>query len=203
MIRITVALVGLAVFGAIFAAIYYDPDNHQKVESAPAFIVAPGEARQTTIDPTVPGTAIIVQLRVVGGPIDVYVMEKEWSDSLAGAGRLDLAQPFSYFAERSTIGLAGEKEFAIVSDGVTPYLLVFDNSDSHYLNDSVPDPESPTHGQASVQMTIRYVEEEHRSLVLGYIAATPSVLLVAFTIGRKVVRWNRRRARGSQSRGSQ
>ena len=49
MIRITVALVGLAVFGAVFAAIYYDPDNRLQVDTAPAFQLAPGEARQTTI----------------------------------------------------------------------------------------------------------------------------------------------------------
>ena len=34
MIRLAIALVGLAIFGAIFASIYYDPDNRVQVERA-------------------------------------------------------------------------------------------------------------------------------------------------------------------------
>lgn len=188
MIRITVALVGLAVFGAIFASIYYDPDNHLKTESSPAFQLAPGEARQTTLQPTIPGTPIAVEVHVTGGALDLYVMEKEWSDALAGGGRLSLQKPFSYYAEHSRLGLQGSTDFALISDGVTEYLLVFDNSDNHYANDTVPDETGPTQGAVSIQVTIRYLEEETRSLMLGYIAATPSVLLVAFTVWRKVRR---------------
>jgi hypothetical protein len=191
-IRITIALVGLAVFGAVFALIYYDPDNQLHTDH-PAFQLAPGEARQTTLQPTIPGTPISVEVRVIGGAFDLYVMEKEWSDSLAGDGRLSLEQPFSYYAEHSRIGLAGETTFSLLSDGVTEYLLVFDNSDNHYLNDTVPDVTGPTQGAVSVRITIRYLEEETRSLVFGYIAAAPSVLLVAFTVGRKVRRWARAR----------
>ncbi|MEK6975222.1 MAG: hypothetical protein AABY18_02655 [Candidatus Thermoplasmatota archaeon] len=188
MIRLTVALVGLAVFGAIFALIYYDPDNELKVDSAPAFQLAPGEARQTTLQPTIAGTPIAIEVHATGGAFDLYVMEKEWSDSLADNGRLSLQQPFSYYAEHSRIGVDGEAVFALLSDGVTEYLLVFDNSDNHYSNDTVPDLTGPTQGAVSVQITIRYLEEESRSLVLGYIAATPSVLLVIVTVGRKVRR---------------
>lgn len=193
MIRITIALVGLAVFGAVFALIYYDPDNHLQTENAPAFQLAPGEARQTTLQPTIAGTPISVEVFVTGGPFDLYVMEKEWSDHLAGEGRLSLEQPFSYYAEHSRIGLDRAATFSLVSDGVTEYLLVFDNSDNHYLGDTVPDPDGPTGGAVSVQITIRYLEEETRSLVFGYIAAAPSVLLVAFTLGRKIRRWVRER----------
>lgn len=196
MIRLTVALVGLAVFGAIFALIYYDPDNRLHVESAPAFQLAPGEARQTTLQPTIPGTPIAVQVRATGGAFDLYVLEKEWSDSLAGEGRLDLSRPFSHYAEHSRIGLAGEADFALVSDGVTEYLLVFDNSDNHYLNDTVPDMAGPTRGTVSIQITIRYLEEETRSLMLGYIAATPSVLLVVLTLWRRARAWRAARSTG-------
>jgi len=193
MIRLVVALVGLAVFGAVFASIYYDPDNRLQVENPAAFQVAPGEARQTTLQPTIAGTPITVHLRVTGGPIDVYVMEKEWSDSLAGAGRLDLTRPFSYSAEHSRIGLQDTIDFALLSDGATELLIVFDNSDNHYLNDTVPDLDGPTQGTVSIEMTIRYLKEEHRSLVLGYIAAAPSVLLVLVTLGRKA--WRVRKER--------
>lgn len=193
MIRLTIALVGLAVFGAVFALIYYDPDNRLQTERAPVFQLAPGEARQTTLQPTDAGTPITVEVHATGGTFDLYVMEKEWSDSLAGEGRLALERPFSYYAEHSRIGLDREATFALVSDGVTEYLLVFDNSDNHYENDTVPDLTGPTHGTVSISITIRYIEEESRSLMLGYIAAAPSVLLVAFTLGRKLRRWARER----------
>lgn len=189
MVRISIALVGLAVMGAVFAAIYYDPDNRVKTESAPAFQLAPGEARQTTIQPTIPGTDVTIHLDTVGGALDIYVMEKEWSDSLAGDGRLDLSRPFSFYREHSRLGAVGEAGIVLRSDGVTEYLLVFDNSDNHYDNDTVPDTSGPTQGTISIQLTIRYLEEERRSLVLGYIAATPSVLLVALTLARRIHRW--------------
>ena len=193
MIRLTMALVGLAVFGAVFALIYYDPDNQLQTERAPVFQLAPGEARQTTLQPTIPGTPVTIEVHATGGKFDLYVMEKEWSDSLAGQGRLALDTPFSYYAEHSRIGLDGQATFALLSDGVTEYLLIFDNSDNHYLNDTVPDLTGPTAGAVSISITIRYLEEESRSLVLGYIAAAPSVLLVAFTLGRKIRHWARER----------
>ena len=193
MIRLAVALVGLAIFGAIFVTIYYDPENRFYVENEPAFQVAPGEARQTTLQPTLAGTPIAIHLRVTGGAIDLYVMEKEWSDSLARGGTLDLGQPFSFDAGQSRLGLEGVADFAIVSDGVTDLLLVFDNSDNHYLNDTAPSTDGPTGGAVSIEMTVRYLGEEKRSLTLGYLAAIPSVLLVLVTLGRKAWRWRRGR----------
>lgn len=196
MIRLTVALVGLVVFGALFAAIYYDPDNRLKTETSPAFQLAAGEVRQTVLQPTIAGTPIAIELRTEGNPFDLYVMEKDWSDALAQDGRLSLDGPFSYDASRSRIGLQGEAVFAILSDGQTEHVLVFDNSDNHYANDTVPDLNGTNAGTISIQITIRYIEEESRSLVLGYLAAAPSVLLVLFTLGRKVKRLrDERRAR--------
>lgn len=193
MIRLTVALVGFIVFGAIFAVIYYDPDNQVSVHAAPAFQLAAGEARQTVLQPTIAGTPIVVQLNTVGNPFDIYVMEKDWSDSLASDGRLNLDRPFSYDAARSRIAVSGQIEFAIVSDGETSFVLVFDNSDNHYHNDTVPNGDDPLQGTVAIQMTVRYVEEEERSLVLGYIAAAPSVILVALTLGRKLRRAKERK----------
>lgn len=194
MIRIVVALLGLTLFGALFAGIYYAPDNlHYKEEGAPAFSLAPGEVRQTTLQPTVAQTPIVVEVRTFGGAIDLYVMEKAWSDPLAGDGRLSLQRPFAYLAQHSQVGLDGLADFTLLSDGVTEYVLVFDNSDAYYLNDTVPDLASPGNGTVSVQTTIRYLEEETRSLMLGYVAATPSILLVALTLVRIV-----RRHRGAR-----
>lgn len=187
MIRLIVALLGLTVFGAVFAGIYYAPGHVRfKEDGVPAFSLAAGEARQTTLQPTIPGTPIVVEVLSFGGPFDLYVMEAEWSEPLAGDGRLNLERPFSYLAEHSTIGLEGAAEFVLTSDGITSYVLIFDNSDAYYHNDTQPDPESATNGTVSVQVTVRYLEEETRSLVLGYIAAVPSIALVAITLARKI-----------------
>jgi len=190
MVRVTVALLGLAVFGAVFAGIYYAPRNVEvRQVGAPAFQLAPGEAKQSVLQPTIPGTPIAVRIEVTGGPIDLYVMQKDWSDVLPDAGVLDLSQPFSYYAEHSALGVVGTHDLVLVSDGVTEYLLVFDASDAYYTNDT-----PPGDGPAGVRLTTHYVEEQARSLVLGYIAALPSVLLVALTLGRKIARLRRWRA---------
>lgn len=187
MVRVTVALLGLAVFGALFAGVYYAPRNIEpRQDGAPAFQVAPGEARQSVLQPTIPGTPIAVQVHVTGHPIDLYVMEKDWSDGLPQDGTLSLDQPFSYYAEHTAFGILGTHDLVLVSDGVTEYLLVFDASDAYYDNDTLPG-DIPS----GIQLTTHYVEEQTRSLVFGYIAALPSVLLVVLTLGRKIVRLRR------------
>ena len=190
MLRVTIALLGLAVLGALFAGVYYAPRNVEvRQEGAPAFQLAPGEAKQTVLQPTVPDTPIVVRLQVTGSPIDVYVMEKDWSDALPDAGQLRLDQPFSYYAEHSRFNVTGSHDLVLVSDGITEYLIVFDASDTYYDGDTPPGT-----GPAALQLTIHYVDEQTRSLVLGYIAATPSVLLVVLTLGRKVLRIRRERS---------
>jgi hypothetical protein len=190
MMRVTIALLGLAVLGALFAGVYYAPRNVQvREEGAPAFQLAPGEAKQSVLQPTIPGTPIVVRLQVTGSPIDLYVMEKDWSDELPDAGQLVLDQPFSYYAAHSRFNVTGTHDLVLVSDGATQYLLVFDASDTYYADDTPPGP-----GPAAVHLTIHYVDEQTRSLVLGYIAATPSVLLVVLTLGRKALRIRRERS---------
>lgn len=185
--RVTFALVGLAVVGALFAGVYYAPRNVQpREDGAPAFQIAPGEAKQSLLQPTVPGTPIVIQLVVTGSPIDLYVMEKDWSNGLAAGGSLSLDRPFSYYAEHSRFNLTGTHDLVLVSDGSTEYLLVFDATDTYYANDTLPGD-----GPAAIRLTTHYVEEQARSLFLGYIAALPSVLLVAWTLGRKAMRWRR------------
>lgn len=187
MVRVTIALLGLAVFGALFAGLYYAPRNVQpREEGAPAFQLAPGEAKQSVLQPTIAGTPIVVQVHVTGAPIDLYVMEKDWSDVLPRDGVLRLDRPFSYYAEHTRIGITGTHDLVLVSDGATEYLLVFDASDAYYGNDTLPGSQP-----AGIQLTTHYVEEQTRSLVLGYIAALPSVLLVVLTLGRKIVRLRR------------
>jgi hypothetical protein len=131
----------------------------------------------------------VVRIEVTGSPIDLYVMEKDWSNQLAGEGILRLDQPFSYYADRSVFNITGSHDLVLVSDGATEYLLVFDATDTYYDDDTPPGT-----APSGIRLTTHYVEEQTRSLVLGYIAAVPSILLVALTLGRKLARlrrWNR------------
>src|ERR1051326_3245782 len=192
--RLVVSLLGLAVIFAIFAGTYYAPENIKAKTAAPSFQLAPGQTQQVRLLPTVPGTAIVVQLRAVGGPIDVYVMEKEWADRLASNGVLNLTQPFSYEAGPSRTNVNGTYEFGLVSDGRTEHLLVLDNGGDFYRGGAVPDLHSPTNGTVSIELTIHYLQDEQRSLWLAYLAATPGVALVLFTIGHRI--WRTRTASG-------
>ncbi|MEA3144330.1 MAG: hypothetical protein QOG31_1654 [Thermoplasmata archaeon] len=189
--RLVVSLLGLAVLFSLFAGTYYAPENIRSKTAAPSFQVGPGELQQVRLLPTIAGTPIVVQLHAVGGPIDVYVLEKEWADRLADSGDLNLTQPFSYEAGPSRMGVNGSYEFALVSDGRTEHLLVLDNADDFYAGDAVPDLRGPTNGTASVELTIHYLQEEQRSLWLAYLAAAPGVALVLFTVGHRV--WRTRR----------
>ncbi|HUR62119.1 MAG TPA: hypothetical protein VM286_07115 [Candidatus Thermoplasmatota archaeon] len=191
MVRLVVSLLGLAVLFALFAGTYYAPENIQAKTAAPSFQVGPGESQQVRLLPTIAGTPILVRLQAVGGPIDVFVMQKEWADRLADAGDLNLTQPFSYEAGPSRMAVNGTYEFTLVSDGQTEHLVLLDNSDAHYLGDAVPDPSGPTNGTVIIELTIHYLQEEERSLVLAYIAATPGVALVLFTIGHRMWRMAR------------
>lgn len=190
--RTIIALLGLAVLGALFAGVYYTPENKTKVEDVPAFHPGPGEVRTFGIQPSVPGSVILIQVEVYEGEVDLYLLEKEWASSLVSQrdGTLSLARPFSFLADHSATHVNGPFETALVSDGETWHVLVVDNSDNHYDGDAVP-----TNGSASVGITSRYVAEETRSLVLGYIAATPSVLLVVATMWRQGRRWRLDRAK--------
>jgi hypothetical protein len=190
-IRLVVSLLGLAVIFALFAGTYYAPGNVQAKTAAPSFQVGPGESQQVRLLPTIPGTAITVQLRAVGGPIDVYVMEREWADRLADSGALNLTQPFSFEAGPSRMNVSGTYDFTLISDGRTEHLLVLDNGGDFYRGGAAPDLHGPTNGTVSVELAIHYLQEERRSLWLAYLAAAPGVALVLFTVGHVV--WRRTR----------
>jgi len=188
-VRLVASLLGLAVLLAAFAGTYYAPQNiHAKTE-APSYQVGPGETQQVRLLPTVAGTPILVRVDAVGGPIDLYVMPKEWADRLADQGDLNLTQPFSFEAGPSRLNVTGDYEFTLVSDGHTEHLVIIDNAVDYYAGNAVPDRAGPTNGTVSLQVTVHYLQEEQRSLWLAYLAATPGIALVVYTIGH--VLWRR------------
>lgn len=189
---VIVALIGLSLLGALFAAIYYSPENVVLRESGvPAFNLAPGEARIDFLEPSIENGPILVEIVVVSGRVDLYLMDQEWASSLTHGGSLDLSQPFSYHAQWSRLGLNESYSFTIVADGKTRYGMLIDNTDNYYEGDTVPE-EDPENGTARIRIQTRYIAEEQRSLILGYIAATPSGLLVGYAFVKK---WQRHRSK--------
>jgi len=174
-------LLGAAIIAAVFAGIYYAPGNDEaRVNGWPAFNLAPGEVRQDGIQPSVPDSPIAVQIEVITGEVDIYVMDKEWAASLPQQGSLRLDAPFSYYQDLSASRVNTSHTFTIISDGETWFSVVFDNSDNYYDDDAVPAEDAV----AELRVTVRYLEQEDRSLLLGYVAVVPSILLVVVTLGR-------------------
>lgn len=189
MIRVLAALLGLAVLGALFAGFYYAGDREELRILETPVNPAPGEVRSQKLQPAIEGGTVHVQVQVLRGSLDVYVMDREWSNRLAEGGRLSLDQPFAYHAQYSALGVNDSHEFTIVSDGETWFQVVLDNSDNYYDNDTAGNQ------TAHARVVVRYVDQEERSLLLGYLAATPSVVLVAVTLWRQVARHRRDKER--------
>lgn len=190
MFRVLVSLLGLAVLGAVFAGIYYGNPEVREVGS-PAFAPSPGEVRSFGVEPGLEGFPVLVTVTVFSGEVDVYLVDREWAHSLLDPdeARISLDRPFSFHSAWSRTHVNDTFEFTIVSDGETAYTLLIDNSDTYYDDDAVPDPEN---GTAEVKVSTRYLETEGRTLITGYLAAVPSVLLVVLALGRQIARRRRR-----------
>lgn len=197
MFRTLIFLVGAAILAALMAGVYYAPDSLALREEATAYNPGPGEVRQDTVHPSLPGSDIVYEVEVLEGTVDVYVMDQEWASSLAQGGGMHLDRPFSYYSEWSAIGVNGTHTFTIQSDGRTSYSVVFDNSDNYYQGDA--DEDGGERATAKIRTTVRFVEEEDRSLTFGYLAAAPSALLVVVTFGRQY--WRHRRHKRLAARG--
>lgn len=193
MFRSLVFLLGTAILGAFMAGVYYGPDSVELKERATSRNLAPGDVQQDGIQPSLAGSDIVYTIEVLEGTIDVYVMQKEWATDLALAGDLHLDRPFSYYAALSATHVNGTHTFTIQSDGVTWYSVVLENADNYYAGDAGEGDGENASETARLRVTARFLEEERRSLTFGYIAAAPSVLLVAVTLGRQAQRWRRRR----------
>lgn len=186
MLRITVALLGFAVFGAMFAAAYYQPTEVERELPSPKFRLAPGEMAPDFIEPGAKGENITVNVTVVeGGPIDVYVMDMENLTLRALNGTtygFNMSDRVSYNQTYSAFNITGYHNFTFVADGENRTALLIASRMPY--NDSQPRSEQVT--EVSVQM--RYWDREDRSLVMAYVMATPSVLLIGYTIYRRVRR---------------
>lgn len=180
------ALLGFAVFGAMFAAAYYQPTEVERELPSPKFRLAPGEMSPDFIEPGADGENITVNVTVLrGGPVDVYVMNMENLTLRALNGTtygFNLSDRVAYNQTYSAFNLTGHHNFTFVADGENRTALLIASRMSY--NESQPRSLQVT--EVSVHM--RYWESEDRSLVMAYLMATPSVLLIGYTLYRGIRR---------------
>lgn len=189
MFRLMAALLGFALFGALFAAAYYQPQEVDRELPTPKFRLAPGEMVPDFIEPGAQGENVTVNITVLsGGPIDVYLMNMENLTLRALNGTLysfELSENVSYDPTYSRTNITRTYNFTFVVDGQNRTALLIGSRMPQ--DESVPPEEQVT--EVDVQM--RYTATETRSLVLAYLLAAPSVLLVGYTFYRGWVRWRR------------
>ncbi|MDX1610737.1 MAG: hypothetical protein R3185_00095 [Candidatus Thermoplasmatota archaeon] len=187
MLRITVALLGFAVFGAMFAAAYYQPSEVERELPTPKFRLAPGEMVPDFIEPGAQGELVTVNLTVLqGGPVDAYLMNMEnlTLNALNGTTYgFEIGDNVSYNPVYSRTNISATYNFTFIADGQNRTALLIASrmpfNASHPAENRYT-PENTT----EVSVTMRYTATEQRSLVIGYLMATPSVLLISYVLYR-------------------
>ncbi len=184
MLRVTIVLMGFAVFGALFAAAYYQPTQVERELPSPKFRLAPGEMVPDFIEPAGAGENISVNITVLtGGPIEVYLMNMENLTARALNGStysFELGPDVLYDLNLSKRNITDTYDFNFVADGQNRTALLIGSQQD--LNESASAEEQTT----EVAVTMRYTERETRSLVIGYILAAPSLALVGYVIYRRL-----------------
>jgi hypothetical protein len=186
-------LLGFALFGAIFAAVYYAPDEEQRQLMDPKFRVEPGEVKQDRLWEAAPGENVTVNITVTrGGPVGVFIVhiddlvEFVFNGTIHGA---DLIDDALFYEEYSNRNITSTYNFTFFAPGTREHVLMYVSK--------VPRPDGYENMTAEerepyitdIGVQIRYTESETKSLILGYIFAAPSVLLVTAAFWQK---WRRR-----------
>lgn len=184
--RIIVALLGFALFGAMFAAAYYQPRDVERELPTPRFRLGPGEMQPDFIEPGAVGENITVNITVVrGGPIDVYLMNMEnlTLHALNGSAyRFELGENVSYDRELSRTNITDAYNFTFRTDGENRTVLLIGSRMPEDANRS----EEENVTAVSVRMT--YTRTEQRSLIIGGLLASPSALLIVYVSYRRIRR---------------
>lgn len=184
--RLIVVLLGFAVFGALFAAAYYQPQDVERELPTPKFRLAPGEMAADFIEPGAQGENITVNITVLdGGPIDAYLMNMENLTLRALNGTtygFQLGENVSYNASLSRQNITDRYDFTFVADG--------ENRTALLIASRMQPDANRTAGEnvTAVAVHMRYIDTEQRSLVMGYVMAAPSVLLIGYVAYRRVAR---------------
>lgn len=178
MLRITIALLGFAVFGAMFAAAYYQPGEVERELPTPKFRLAPGEMAPDFIEPGAEGENVTVNITVLrGGPIDVFLMNMENLTLKALNGTtygFELSENVTYDKELSRQNITDTYNFTFIADGENRTALLIASRHPH--NASAPLSSQIT----EVGVSMRYLDTEARSIVMGVVLSAPSILLIAY-----------------------
>ena len=184
--RIIVVLLGFALFGAMFAAAYYQPRDVERELPTPRFRLGPGEMQPDFIEPGAVGENISVNITLVrGGPVDAYLMNMEnlTLNALNGSAyKFELGENVSYDRELSRTNITDRYNFTFRTDGENRTVLLIGSRMKQDPNRSAE--ENVT--AVSVRMT--YTETAQRSLVIATLLALPSGLLIALVLYRRARR---------------
>lgn len=181
-----VVLLGFALFGALFAAAYYQPQDVERELPTPKFRLGPGEMAADFIEPRAEGENITVNITVLlGGPIDVYLMNMENLTLRALNGTtytFNLTDDVSYDQELSRTNVTDRYNFTFVADG--------ENRTALLIASRMPENETrpPALNVTAVSVQMRFVDTEQRSLVIATALASPSVMLVGYVLYRRIQR---------------
>lgn len=193
MLRLIAPLFGFALFGAIFAGIYYQPDMEERDISPPKFRLAPGEAKPDFIEPLAFGENVWVNISVLsGGPVDILMVDIEAATLLLLDGSnytfdFEGSEDFVQ-AEYSAFDVEATHNFTFVADGVNRMSLFFISNVERPEDWDEMSAEEREPYITEVAVRMRYVDSEAKSLIWGYIFVAPSVLLIGYTLWTK---WRR------------
>jgi len=183
--RLLVTLLGFAIFGAMFAAAYFQPREVERELPTPSFRLGPGEMAPDFIEPAGQGANITVNVTVLqGGPIDVYLMNMEnltLRALNATAFSFDV-DGVDYDERYSRTNVTDRYNFTFVADGENRTALLIGSRMQEDPNRTGAD------NVTAVSVEMRFLDTEQRSLAIAGLLVAPSVLLVAYVAYRRAKR---------------
>lgn len=193
-------LVGFALFGALFAAVYYDDHaaadvvEREVTPEPPTFRMGPGAARAGLVWDSGRGENVTVDVRVVaGGPVDLYLVDVENLSAFVLNGTQHAFEPHvlrqQYPDSIVEANITQSYNATFFADGTTRWYLVYvSRTAAPQGYEELPaEEQEPYHTEVAV--TVRYLEREAKSIVIGYLLTVPSLLLVALVVW---MRWRKR-----------
>lgn len=189
-------LLGFALFGAIFAAVYYAPEQAER-ELNPKFRLGPDDIRPDRLWEAAGGENVTVNITVIqGGPIGVFVVDVDNLTEFVLNGTqhgFDIEPLREYYLEEhSNRNVTEHYNFTLFAPGQRDLFLMYVSKIEAPEDYEELPPEEQEAYITEVAVTIRYQESETKSLILAYLFAAPSVVLVGVAFWQK---WNRRGAK--------
>ncbi len=186
--QLVVVLLGFSLFGALFAATYYQPQAQAQQgpteeELRPMYRLGPGEMQPLFIDPGEQGETVHVNLTVLeGGPLSVYMMDMEnitMHALNATTFSFDVTEDVEYNKTYSRSNITDAYDFSFELDG--------ENRTALLLASGATAPPDAEHDENVTEVAVDtwYPDTEAESLVIAYMMATPSLLLVGFVTYRR------------------